>query len=192
MAEAGTEDVVAEALKGAIVDGEVTLLKGEVMHLGHIITSATRPLWESTRKEWMEQRKACPAESKVVEILSKARGINAKALERSLKEYLGDLDPFSMATMCRDVEVINSVESFRIAANDPRRELRGQQGIRATRDLPAWTIVGPYRARQMVKSEYDDYKLTARPGEKWGVLKHELCCETYAAEFDKFNEKQKQ
>ncbi|KAK9846443.1 hypothetical protein WJX81_003842 [Elliptochloris bilobata] len=52
--------------------------------------------------------------------------------------------------------VVQRVRVERVGCNDPREDLQGQQKLVVLEDVPAWTVLGPYRARLCTEQEYTE------------------------------------
>lgn len=72
------------------------------------------------------------------------------------------------------------LEAYTIGPDDPRRGLRGQTGVRASREIPAGQLVGVYRGETMFHSDYIDWKLTP-PTLDTHPIEHEMLLDGYTA-----------
>ena len=84
-----------------------------------------------------------------------------------------------------DIPCNSSLEIYEIGREDPREELVGEKGVRASIPLPPGAFIGVYRGKAMLHSTFKKWKLTPPLGRH--PIAYEIVIDSYAAATTLFN-----
>ena len=152
-------DALVRLMRAAVVDEVPRLLPGEQRVLGQTLSVNVAPI-RNLHRAWWRQK---PGQRAWAEVLGeRLQWWTANSLVEQLRTEIdksiaiGD-KPLQWAALPEDLPCHRDVEAFTVPHDDPRMGLRGQRGLRVKASspaLPAWTLLGPYRAHTLTREEY--------------------------------------